>query len=64
MLADEQLQSMGARRICSRGLGNEDTGKMAEQFLDWSKGLLDNLLHGSAAPEAAEEAEADARSDG
>ena len=63
-LADEQLQSIGARRICSRGLGDEDTGKMAEQFADWSRGLLEHLQHGSAMPRVAEVAEADARSDG
>ena len=63
-LADEQLESMGARRICSRGAGDEDMGKMAQQFDDWSKGLLQSLQHGSAMPDHAEAAEADAQSDG
>ena len=64
-LADEQLESMGARRICSSGMGDEDTGKMAQQFDDWSKGLLQHLQHGSAMPDNAEAGEADdAQSDG
>lgn len=63
-LADEQLESMGARRICSRGMGDEDTGKMAQQFDRWSEGLLQNLQEGSAMPDKAQAAEADAQSDG
>ena len=46
-LADEQLHSMGAQRLCSRGLGDEDTGKMVEQFSSWTQSLLNSMKHRS-----------------
>ena len=46
-LADEQLHSMGAQRLCNRGLGDEDTGKMAEQFSSWTQSLLSSMKHKS-----------------
>ena len=39
---------MGAQRLCSRGLGDEDTGKMAQQFSTWTQSLLDSMKHRSA----------------
>ena len=45
-------------------MGDEDTGKMAQQFDRWSEGLLQNLQEGSAMPDKAQAAEADAQSDG
>ena len=53
---------MSAQQICNIGLGDEDTGKMAEHFQAWSRGLLEHLQHDSASP--ATEAGADEHSEG
>ena len=45
--ADEQLHSMGAQRLCSMGMGDEDMGKMAEQFSSWTPSLLESMKHRS-----------------
>ena len=63
-LADEQLHSMGAQRLCSRGLGDEDTGKMAEQFSSWTQSLLDSMKHRSTMSDQSATADTVDSSDG
>ena len=63
-LADEQLHSMGAQHLCSRGLGDEDTGKMAEQFSSWTQSFLDSMKHRSPASDRSAAADTVDSSDG
>lgn len=57
---DRQLGSMGGQRITPCGLGDEDTGKMAEQFEAWSSSLLKGLQACGSSGQQPPSAQADA----
>ncbi len=65
MTVDEQLGALGGQRLLPCGRGDEDTGKMEQQFAAWSDALLQALREGPPSDEAAvEQTEGVARSDG
>lgn len=45
---DGQLGALGGQRLLPCGQGDEDTGKMEQQFQDWSGDLLQALRDGSS----------------
>ena len=60
---DGQLGDLGGQRLLPCGQGDEDTGKMDQQFGAWSDDLLRALRNGPSEGAAAQ-AEIDNRSDG
>ena len=45
---DGQLGALGGQRLLPCGQGDEDNGKMEQQFQDWSSDLLQALRDGSS----------------
>lgn len=60
---DAQLGSLGGQRLVPLGQGDEDSGKMEEQFKAWSGVMLQALKDGPS-EEGAAQIEGDAQSDG
>ncbi len=60
---DAQLGALGGQRLLPLGQGDEDCGKMEEQFETWSSAMLQALQDGPS-KEAAAQTEGDAHSDG
>lgn len=38
---DRQLSAMGGQKLAPFGCGDEDCGKMQEQFQSWAQGILE-----------------------
>ncbi len=38
---DKQLSAMGGQKLAPFGCGDEDSGKMQEQFQSWAQGILE-----------------------
>ncbi|BDA41096.1 S-adenosyl-L-methionine-dependent tRNA 4-demethylwyosine synthase [Coccomyxa sp. Obi] len=60
---DAQLGALGGQRLVPLGQGDEDSGKLEEQFEAWSGAVLQALKDGPS-EEGAAQIEGDARSDG
>ena len=54
---DTQLAAMSGQRLASFGCGDEDSGKLQEQFQSWAQGLLDAQTHQTNAAAVVEELE-------
>ena len=54
---DSQLAAMSGQRLASFGCGDEDSGRLQEQFQSWAQGILDAQTHQTNAAAVVEELE-------